>query len=1018
MEEADALEALSTILTRLTENPYDLSLHAEHVRLARETGMQDQVESALEMVTAFWAAGDHIWQPLLEHKVKSGSLESAEHLQEIMGMYERAEADYLSIPLLKQHIELLIDRYEHFSTSETKPDDLGELFTPEWTSAAIASVVTKGVGHLTQSQQLWNTWYDWELERLQATQGLEREALVAQVEAMLLERIQQPHFNHEETFQAYSSFTTNYRPPGQYEELLVNASKLRSQAKKATEKREQFETYLANSGFSLEGYAYYIAAERRRGKPDLFILSNVYERAIAEGNKRRWAGETNAEQALQSFWAGYADALRMQDVDADLQREMYQRALRSVPVSGGVRAQYIRFLERTSASEAGTAPAIVDVYEETKTIAPLQADVEQLVPTILARAGYGKRQVEAGQMGENGLNDLVDILMDGISRVRNASPAGDPRLRIEKYFSAVCTRLAGLSEHALILWEDATKHYKTSYLAWTSYTDILIKQGLYVDARNVFRDVCAKNLDWSEALWEAWVSFEQLHGSVEEFEDCLDRIERAQFQVAARRAKDMERAEHAAAQLIAEQQANAMSVAAVAPAGAEPIAMEVDVSQPVASGSGTKRKAEDSAEQDESKKPRIDRENCTVFVADLPSDAKEDDLASLFKDCGAVREIKLTQLPNSLVATVEFMERDSIPAALTKDKKRIHGQEVAVHLAWQSTLYVTNFPEKADDAFIRNIFTKYGTIFDVRWPSKKFKATRRFCYIQYTSPASAQAALKLHGEELEPDLSMNVYISNPERKKERTDSDANDREIYVAGLSRFATKGDLETLFKTYGVVKEVRMALDDNGRPKGFAFVEFEQEQDAVAALSANNYELKKRRIAVTLADTRNRAKNRDPSRRTDARNRSIRVRKLPPNTQEGLLQQFLEKLAPVKRVEVFADRAEAEVEFENAADVGRLLLRSEPIVFDGVTLELVAETSGGLAGPRATPSLAVTGGLFVPRTAVSRPRAGLGSKKRVSTVSATGSQSAPNAQNTQPTQSSQGKGQNDFRKMLGGGG
>lgn len=89
---------------------------------------------------------------------------------------------------------------------------------------------------------------------------------------------------------------------------------------------------------------------------------------------------------------------------------------------------------------------------------------------------------------------------------------------------------------------------------------------------------------------------------------------------------------------------------------------------------------------------------------------------------------------------------------------------------------------------------------------------------------------------------MNVYISNPERKKERTDSDANDREIYVAGLSRFATKGDLETLFKTvrahdsqdavdanhlqqYGVVKEVRMALDDNGRPKGFAFVEFEQE-------------------------------------------------------------------------------------------------------------------------------------------------------------------------------------------------
>lgn len=46
------------------------------------------------------------------------------------------------------------------------------------------------------------------------------------------------------------------------------------------------------------------------------------------------------------------------------------------------------------------------------------------------------------------------------------------------------------------------------------------------------------------------------------------------------------------------------------------------------------------------------------------------------------------------------------------------------------------------------------------------------------------------------DLILNVFISNPERKKERTDAGANDREVYVAGLSKFATKDDLEKLFK------------------------------------------------------------------------------------------------------------------------------------------------------------------------------------------------------------------------------
>ena len=43
---------------------------------------------------------------------------------------------------------------------------------------------------------------------------------------------------------------------------------------------------------------------------------------------------------------------------------------------------------------------------------------------------------------------------------------------------------------------------------------------------------------------------------------------------------------------------------------------------------------------------------------------------------------------------------------------------------------------------------------------------------------------------------MNVFISNPERKKERTDADANERELYVAGLNKFTTKSDLESVFK------------------------------------------------------------------------------------------------------------------------------------------------------------------------------------------------------------------------------
>lgn len=91
--------------------------------------------------------------------------------------------------------------------------------------------------------------------------------------------------------------------------------------------------------------------------------------------------------------------------------------------------------------------------------------------------------------------------------------------------------------------------------------------------------------------------------------------------------------------------------------------------------------------------------------------------------------------------------------------------------------------------------------------------------------------------------------------------------------------------------------------------------------ALSANNHELKRRRIAVTLADTRVKGKIQEVQTETglgrleDTLSRSVRIKNLPPGTQEGLLQQVLEQYAKVKRVEVFEEVNEATVELENVS-------------------------------------------------------------------------------------------------------
>ena len=100
MGEAESLEALSNILTSISENPYDFSLHVQHINVAEtlRDGQQDQALSAREMMTGFWAAGEEVWFPLINAKKTSVDLDAEEGVAEVIELYEKAEDDYLCEP--------------------------------------------------------------------------------------------------------------------------------------------------------------------------------------------------------------------------------------------------------------------------------------------------------------------------------------------------------------------------------------------------------------------------------------------------------------------------------------------------------------------------------------------------------------------------------------------------------------------------------------------------------------------------------------------------------------------------------------------------------------------------------------------------------------------------------------------------------------------------------------------------------------------------------------------------------
>lgn len=103
---------------------------------------------------------------------------------------------------------------------------------------------------------------------------------------------------------------------------------------------------------------------------------------------------------------------------------------------------------------------------------------------------------------------------------------------------------------------------------------------------------------------------------------------------------------------------------------------------------------------------------------------------------------------------------------------------------------------------------------------------------------------------------------------------------------------------------------------------------------------------------------------------------------------------------------------------EAGKLLLRNEPIIFNDHTLQILEETQNGPSRSRPAAPPPKTGGSFVPRAAVSRPRAGLGQARKPG-IGAKPPAPTPASSTSAaaPSQPAQGRGQDDFRKMLSSG-
>jgi RNA recognition motif-containing protein len=815
--------------------------------------------------------GEDGWLTLVDEASRTAS--DLEQRVGVVELYKRAiSTEPWSIKLWLAYCEWVWSLYTDCQTADAGWPEEEQLLGQELFSLEIALDVWQQGAQATQyrlndSHELWNRWVSIEQEELSKSLTEEK---IDRIRSLFLDRLQIPHATWDETSQMFSTFITRYDEPA-WESTMVETTKLAKPAKDLYSWRESQELKLQRAmesgdveaqksvmGDYLEWEVEQAEKRNRKGASvyPLILCVALYERALS----------STALGLEPSTWEDYMDFLsntRSAVPQAQLPTilSVIQRATSHCPWSGPLWGRYIEIAE----SEKLAFEDLERIKHAATNTNPLDRDgMGGVVEFFVAWSGYLKRRTavqgatdEDIDVAEMGLPTALESVQDWGQRVYGKKDyKGDPQFRIERIMIQHLTQ-KGSIEEARGYWRKLVNTHADSYEFWQQYylwemtvyrpnappslATMVLHQALHREA-----------LDWPEKIMEVYIRHCVNYEEVETLLVARRTVRRLSKKVAKRR----EREAVEAAAIYAQQQPEVAADEAMtdgSPSGVSKRKRE-SVSEDVAGSASKKVKSLDQEALRQQHLKR-DRENTTVLVTNLPAEVTQTKIRQYFKEYGHMNSMTLKTNADGISSTalIEFRSPEDVQSALLRDGKYFIDRQIRVEPGTGLTLYVTNYPPSADDAYMCELFKDCGEIFSVRWPSLKHNTHRRFCYISFRTQEAAASATQLHDKKLGGVYKLIAQYSDPGNKKSREGALAEGREIHITSLDKSLSEENLKDVFAQYGKVERVRILTNRVGESSGAAFISFEKKEEATAALAMDNTKLKASVLKVEMSTHKN---------------------------------------------------------------------------------------------------------------------------------------------------------------------
>ncbi|NXD76479.1 NUCL protein, partial [Halcyon senegalensis] len=332
---------------------------------------------------------------------------------------------------------------------------------------------------------------------------------------------------------------------------------------------------------------------------------------------------------------------------------------------------------------------------------------------------------------------------------------------------------------------------------------------------------------------------------------------------------------------------------------------ESEDEKPVKEAPGKRKKEMANKSAPEAKKKKTDGPASTfsIFMGNLVSTKDFEELKTGIREFFGKKNIEILDVrigSSKRFGYVDFSSAEDLDKALQLNGKKLMGLEVKLEKAKSKetikenkkerdarTLFVKNLPYRVTEEEMREVFEN---AVEIRLVMNKEGNSRGMAYIEFKTEADANKALE-EKQGSEVDGRAMVIDFTGEKSLQDHQKGGGDREsktLIVNNLSYAASEETLQELFKK---ASSIKMPQTNQGRPKGYAFVEFPTAEDAKEALnSCNNTEIEGRAIRLEFSSPAWQKGSMNARGGFNQQSKTLFVRGLSEDTTEETLRESFE--------------------------------------------------------------------------------------------------------------------------------